>query len=189
MEFNQVVSERRSIFKFKPIPLPVDEIKPLITVATYAPNHHLTQPWRFVLLGKQNQRQLAEFYGIEKAFKAMIPDEKVTERIKQQAIDKMMAVPAILLVTCRLDKQIALQEDDLAATHCAVQNLLLAATDRGIGSQWSTHPVIKDIDAMAAMQINLQAEKCVAMVYLGYADVIPSMAERKSADDVLTILD
>lgn len=188
MEFNQVVRERRSIFKFQDKLVPVDKIKQVVTVGTYAPNHHLTQPWRFILLGPVHQRQLAEFYGVEKAFKAMVPDEQVTARIKQQAIDKMMSVPCILLVTCRLDKQPALREDNLAAVHCAIQNMLLAATNEGLGAQWSTHPVIKDVDAMAAMGIDLTAEKCVAMLYIGYAAVVPPMAVRKPVEEVLTFL-
>ncbi len=188
MEFNQVVMSRRSVFKFQPKPLLVDDIYPLIEAAVMAPNHHLTQPWRFILLGKQTQTRLAEYYGEAKAAKAMAADASVHERIKHKAVEKFLAVPAILLVVCRLDRQPVIREEDLAATHCAIQNLLLAATDKGLGAQWSTHPIIYDDQVMAEVGVDTSKERCSAMIYIGYPEVIPPAPPRKSAQECLTLL-
>ena len=188
MEFNQVVMSRRSVFKFLPNSVLVDDIYPLIEAAVMAPNHHLTQPWRFIWLGKQTQARLAEFYGEAKAAKAMVPDAMLHERIKQKAIEKFLTVPAILLVVCRLDRQPVIREEDLAATHCAIQNLLLAATDKGLGAQWSTHPMIYDTEVMAEVGVDTSKERCCAMIYMGYPDIIPPAPPRKSAQECLTLL-
>lgn len=188
MEFNQVVMCRRSIYKFKSKQVAVDQILPLIEAAVMAPNHHLTQPWRFILLGKQTQLRLAEYYGEAKAAKAMAADAMVYERIKQKAVDKFLAVPAILLVVSRLDRQPIIREEDLAATHCAIQNLLLAATDQGLGTQWSTHPIIYDAQVMAEVGVDTNKERCCAMIYMGYPEAIPPTPPRKSAQECLTLL-
>ncbi len=188
MEFNQVVMSRRSVFKFQSKALVVDDIYPLIEAAVMAPNHHLTQPWRFIWLGKQTQVCLAEYYGEAKAAKAMAADATVHERIKQKAIEKFLAVPAILLVVCRLDRQPVIREEDLAATHCAIQNLLLAATDQRLGAQWSTHPMIYDAQVMTEVGVDTTKERCCAMIYMGYPEVIPPAPPRKSAQECLTLL-
>lgn len=188
MEFNQLVKERRSIFKFCNRLVVVDDILPLIEAAIYAPNHHLTQPWRFIYVGKAHQQRLAFDYAQAKAFKAMAADRQVSDRIRQQAMDKFMAIPALLLVSCRLDKQLIVQEEDIAATYCAIQNILLAATNQGLGAQWSTHDIIKDAESMQQVGIDLTKERCLAMIYLGYPEVIPPVTNRKCVDDVLTCL-
>jgi nitroreductase len=188
MEFNQLVMSRRSVYKFQPKALLVDDILPLVESAIMAPNHHLTQPWRFILLGKQTQSQLAHYYGEAKAAKAMAADAKLYERIKQQAIDKFLAVPTILLVVCRLDPHPIIREEDTAATYCAIQNLLLAVTDQGLGAQWSTHPIIYDAQVMAEVGVDITKERCCAMIYMGYPEVIPPTPPRKSARECLTLM-
>jgi nitroreductase len=188
MEFNQVVMSRRSVFKFQEKPVLVHDILPLVDAAVMAPNHHLTQPWRFILLGSQTQAHLAEYYGEAKAAKAMAADASVHERIKQRAVEKFVAVPAILLVVCQLDRQPVMREEDLAATHCAIQNLLLAATDQGLGAQWSTHPMIYNAQVMAEVGVDTTKERCCAMIYMGYPEVIPPAPPRKSAQECLTLL-
>lgn len=188
MEFNQVVSSRRSVFKFQQKSVLVDDLYPLIEAAVMAPNHHLTQPWRFIFVGRQTQFKLAEYYGEAKAAKAMAADASIHERIKQKAVEKFLAVPAILLVVSRLDRQPVIREEDLAATHCAIQNLLLAATNEGLGAQWSTHPMIYDDQVMSEVGVDTTKERCCAMIYMGYPEVIPPAPPRKSARECLTLL-
>lgn len=188
MEFNQVVMSRRSVFKFLDKAVLVDDITPLIEAAIMAPNHHLTQPWRFIFVGKQTQVRLADYYGEAKAAKAMAADASVHERIKQKAVDKFLSIPAIILVVSRLDRQPVIREEDLAATHCAIQNLLLAATDKGLGAQWSSHPIIYDEQVMSEVGVDVSKERCCAMVYLGYPEIVPPAPPRKSATECLTLL-
>jgi nitroreductase len=99
-----------------------------------------------------------------------------------------MAVPAILLVACCVDNNAIVAEEDYAATCCAVQNLLLAATDQGLGAQWSTHPMLRDAAVLRLLGLDPIKMRLVAMVYLGYPFGVTSVPPRKAAENFLQLL-
>ncbi len=188
MQFNQVVMSRRSIFKFDPKRIELEVIKPLLQAAVMAPNHGLTQPWQFLWLGEQTKVVLAEYYGHARALKKYSVDAAEFKGEKNRAIARFLAVPGVLMVACRVEDDPIVAEEDYAATCCAVQNLLLAATDKGLGSQWSTHPMIRDARVLAALGLGEQKMRLVAMVYLGYPAFIPPEPPRKAVSESLTVL-
>ncbi len=55
-EFGEVLRGRRTIELFLQTPVPVKLVRAAIEAATWAPNHHVTEPWRFYLLGKKNDQ-------------------------------------------------------------------------------------------------------------------------------------
>jgi nitroreductase len=188
MLFNQVVMSRRSIFKFDDKTVVLADIFPLLSAAVMAPNHGLTQPWQFLWVGEQTKTVLAESYGHARALKKCSVDSSDFAEQKSKAVARFMAIPAVLMVACRIDDHPIVAEEDYAATCCAVQNLLLAATDQGLGAQWSTHPMIQDKGVLEVLGLDVQKMRLVAMVYLGYPAVIPPAPPRKAASEFLTIL-
>jgi nitroreductase len=188
MLFNQVVMMRRSIFRFTEKKVLLADILPLLTAAVMAPNHGLTQPWQFLWVGEQTKTAMAESYGHARALKKSSVEtmDFVTE--KNRAVARFMAIPAVLMVACRIDDDPIVAEEDYAATCCAVQNLLLAATDQGLGAQWSTHPMIRDKAVLEALGLDAQKMRVVAMVYLGYPAAVPPEPPRKAASEFLMIL-
>jgi nitroreductase len=188
MEFNQVVMMRRSVFKFDDKRVEFDDILPLLTVAVMAPNHHLTQPWQFLWVGKRTRILLADHYAQARALKKVAIDAPEFASYKAEAVARFMDVPAVLMVSCRIDDNKVIAEEDYAATCCAVQNLLLAATDRGLGAQWSTHPMIRDADVLSLLGLDAQKERLVAMIYVGYPKVVPPAPPRKAVGDCVRLL-
>jgi nitroreductase len=188
MQFNQVVMSRRSIFKFDDKAVALVDILPLLTMAVMAPNHGLTQPWHFLWIGDQTKSTLAKYYGHARALKKYSVDAPDFAEQKSRAVARFMAIPAVLMVACRIDDNPIMAEEDYAATCCAVQNLLLAATDQGLGAQWSTHPMIRDKALLDVLGLDAQKMRVVAMVYLGYPAIIPSEPPRKAASEFLTVL-
>jgi len=188
MEFNQVVRSRRSIFKFESKSVDLNAILPLLDMAVMAPNHHLTEPWQFIWLGHETRRLLAEYYALARANKKCSLNSPDFMTHKLAALDRFMAIPAILMVACKVDDDVLLAEEDYAATCCAVQNLLLAATNNGLGSQWSTHPMIRDKAVLELLGLDHRSMRLVAMVYLGYPKVFPPASPRKPAREFLTVL-
>ena len=55
MDVLEAIHTRRTIFKFKPGGVPKDVIEKIFEAGLWAPNHHLTEPWRFVP-GRRHQR-------------------------------------------------------------------------------------------------------------------------------------
>jgi nitroreductase len=100
---------------------PVDEavVRDLLDLARFAPNHKVTQPWRFRLLGPDTRTRLNEAVGEKEAM-------------------KLGRAPTLVLATAVLSGDPSTDEEDLHATACAVYAVLLGATSRGLASYWRT---------------------------------------------------
>lgn len=180
MDFTQVVHDRRSVFKFTEQSVSLEELLPLISLATLAPNHHLTQPWQFIWVGEHTKHQLAEHYALARASKKLGIESRDTPNFlleKNRAFNKFCATPAILMVACRIEDNPITADEDYAATCCAVQTLLLALTNAGLGAQWSSHPMIHDPNVLSLLGLTSQ-DRVVAMLYIGYPSILPPAPPR-----------
>ncbi|MCH9742071.1 MAG: nitroreductase [Proteobacteria bacterium] len=188
MELVSAIQQRRSVFKFTDQPVGLADIMPLLSLAVLAPNHRLTQPWQFLWVGPQTQQVLSAYYAEAKALKKVDRAHPTFADYYQSAQQRFMETPAILMVACRVNDDPVIAEEDFAATCCAVQNFLLAVTDKGLGAQWSTHPIIRDKRVLDLLKLDAQKTRVVAMVYLGYPAVIPQEPPRRAESEFLTVL-
>src|SRR4051794_24248823 len=113
MDVETAIRTRRTHKVFGADPLSVEEIEGLLELARWAPNHHLTVPWRFRVLGPEALRQLKEAAGPEGAAK----------------LDR---APTLIVVSCVLSGDPVQDEEDLHATAVAAYIVLLAAHARGL---------------------------------------------------------
>jgi nitroreductase len=149
---------------------PVDEavVRDLLDLARFAPNHNLTQPWRFRLLGGETRRRLADAVGEKEAM-------------------KLGRAPTLVLATALLSGDPHTDEEDLHATACAVYAVLLGATERGFASYWRTpaafvDPVVRDLFGLES------SERIVGLIHLGPVLSEPPRKERTPLDEILTVL-
>ena len=56
MTVDDVIRGRRTLKGFRPEPIADDVIAELLDLAVYAPNHHTTEPWRFIVIGPRRSR-------------------------------------------------------------------------------------------------------------------------------------
>jgi nitroreductase len=149
---------------------PVDEatLRALLDLARYAPNHHVTQPWRFRVLGPETRRRLAEAVGGKEA-------------------TKLARAPTLVLATAVLSGDPRTDEEDLHATACAVYAVLLGATGLGLASYWRTPAALETDDARALLALGGD-ERVVGLIHLGPKVSEPPEKDRAPLDDVLTLL-
>ncbi len=145
-----------------------DAIERIIRAATWAPNHRLTQPWRFVVIAGEERGRFVE---------AVTPgmDAKQAESTRT----KLHRSPAIVVVvqqgTASEDETVYLE--DYAACACATENLLLAAHAEGLAGKWSTGDLATSEAARAYLGLSGR-DRIVAYVYLGYAASEPPPRSR-----------
>jgi nitroreductase len=185
MDVLEAIHQRRSVKQFTGRPIGREEIEPLLAAAVTAPNHRLTQPWRFYVLGPAARRAYGETLGARKA-------KKVEDPVAVQAvIDKVaateMALPAMLAVSMILDENAETREEDYAATMMAIQNLLLAAEANGLGTHVKSGAVMGDSRTRAAIGVP-EGERIVAMIQLGEPAAMPEAKMRRPASEVTTWL-
>ena len=172
---------RRMVPRVRPDPLPRELVEELLEAAVRAPNHHLTAPWRFVVLAGDARRALGEAHA--RAIARVRPDLPAEGLVKEAARLERAPVVVVCIVSPRADDPVTAREDRDAVA-AGVQNLLLAAGGRGVGAMWRTgamadEPEVREHLGMAP------AEAIVGFVYLGWPQEAPGPASpRPPLDDV-----
>jgi nitroreductase len=160
---DEVIRSRRTSLLVDPLDeVPDDLVELLIELATWAPNHKRTWPWRFTVLSGDARWRFGEALAAVAASDGRTPPEKVAKlRVKYARS------PIVVLVwTTVADDEVRAREDR-DATAAAVQNLLLAATSFGLGNYWAS--IAEDLTDAARRFAGLDEDHdLVALVYLGW---------------------
>lgn len=168
MDVETAIRARRTHKQYGAGPVPEDVVRELVELARWAPNHKLTNPWRFRLLGPETRRAI---------------DELVSE----QEVAKLRRAPTLLLVTAVQSDDPVLAAEDVQAAAAASYALLLGATSRGLASYWRTpacfrEPAVRDLLGLADNEV------LVSLVHLGPPASDPPPKERAAVEDVFTAL-
>lgn len=178
MHVTQAIQQRRSIKRFTDRPVTREEIDALLTMATLAPNHHLTQPWRFYVLGPDARYAYGLALGARKAKK--LEDPEAARAVRETVATEHRALPAMIAVAMVNSEKPETREEDYAAVLMGVQNLALAAVEAGLGTHIKTGAVMDDPAARAAAHVR-DGERIVAIVNIGVPAEAPPPRERAPA--------
>jgi nitroreductase len=163
MDVLEALRTRRTVGAFAPDAPPREQVERAIEAATWAPNHHLTEPWRFHVLTGDARAELAA------AACATLPPEKDTDEERASVRRKFGRAPVLVVVTQAGDPDDPVRDrEDYAACACATQNLLLAAHAQGLAAKWSTGKLAHSKGARDYLGL-AEHDRIVAYVYLGYA--------------------
>lgn len=169
----EIIHQRRTVYAFKPDPVPEPLLSQALEAAVWAPNHYLTEPWRFYVIGPQTRKKLAERYATLRADKRQQPGTEAWQQVYQQALVRFDAIPGMLLVGQALAEDDIQREEDYAAVCCAIQNFQLAMWAQGVGVQWSTGPIIRDPETFALTGTSEALLRWVGILYYGYPECVP----------------
>src|SRR5260221_1503592 len=179
----EALKGRRSIRQFTAHEVTRADVEAMIDVAVTAPNHRLTQPWRFYVLGPQARHAYGAALGARKAKK--LEDAAAAEALRTKIAEEHAALPLMIAVSVVEDANPEIREEDLAATMMAVQNIALAAMALGLGTHIKTGAIMNDAAARAAVGVP-EGERIVAVLNLGEPAVVPPPKERRSAASLTT---
>lgn len=185
MNVIEAIHTRRTIAKFRPEPVPGDVLARFLSAGIWAPNHHLTEPWQFFILGTETRGRMAVRYAELRMEKA--PPEAVERRarIRQESARKFMEIPVIVAVATLQEGDEQRRREDFAATCCAIQNIQLAAWAEGVGVKWSTAPVIQDPLTYQLLNLDPDRYSVIALLYVGYPAEVPTRERKRPLDDVI----
>lgn len=176
-EFGEVLRGRRTIEMFLQTPVPEKIVRDAVDAAIWAPNHHVTQPWRFYQLGANSIAACVELVC-----------EIVTARKDASAGEFKAASwsqkPGWMVVTCVNSDEDVLQREDYAACAAAVQNFMLYLWKAGIGSKWSSGDITRDPRLFDILGIDFHKESIVGLIWYGYPKLTPTQ-QRADLDEVL----
>jgi nitroreductase len=177
------IGARRSIKEFTNRPVSREQIEALLDAAVLAPNHRLTEPWRFYVLGPEARSAYGAALGARKAKR--IEDPAAAAEVTRKIVEKHAALPAMLAVSVVVAADPEVREEDVAAAWMAIENLSLAAGELGLGPHLTTGAVIPAPAARAAVGVP-DGERIVATLEVGEPAGTPAVRSRKPASSLTT---
>lgn len=175
------IRARRTVKLFLQQPVSRALILEAIEVARWAPNHHLTEPWHFYLLGDESVAKSVEL------IRAIVTERKGA-KVGDFKADDAATRPGWLVVTSVKSDDPLTQQEDYASVCCAIQNLSLYLSEAGLASKWSTGEITRDQRFYDLIGIDADKEFIVGLIWYGYPKVTPTQ-RRKDVADIVTELD
>ncbi len=169
MDVETAIRTRRTHKAFRPEPVDREVLDELFELARWAPNHHLTNPWRFRVLGPRALERLKAAAGPE-------------------AAPKLDRAPTLVVCSCVAAGDELRREEDLLATACAAYIVLLAAHGRGLAGYWRTPGVLRTAAGRAAVGL-ADDERFVSLIHLGRPVQGKHAPERAGVGEIATYLD
>ncbi|MGZ8715674.1 MAG: nitroreductase family protein [Gaiellaceae bacterium] len=168
MSFTELAAARRTHKAFGPEPVPRETLLELFELARLAPNHHLTQPWRFRVLGPESLAHLKDAAG---------PSEAA----------KLDRAPTLIVVSAALSGELIQDEEDVCATASAITLVLLGATERGLASYWRTPGILRTVRGREAVGVP-DGERVLGLIHLGPPAREPAPRERRPVEQYVEFL-
>lgn len=165
---DDLIRGRRTHKSFGPEPVPRETLEELLELARWAPNHHLTNPWRFRVLG---------------------PETRACPKGAADPVEapKLEQAPTLVLASAVLTGDLQQHEEDICATSCAIYAILLAAHERGLAGYWRTPRVLRTKAGREAVGLP-DGERFLGLIHLGLPRGRPPARERAPVDSYLSFL-
>jgi nitroreductase len=176
--FGERLRSRRTVKLFLKQPVSRKIVLEAIEAARWAPNHRVTEPWHFYLLGPESAGRAVELTRVVTA-------ERKGNEIAEFKAQSAAAVPGWLVVTCRRSDDELVEQEDYASCACAIQNFMLYLSAAGAASKWSTGPITRDERFYDLLGIERGEEFIVGLIWYGYPKVIPTQT-RKDVAEIVT---
>ena len=182
----QALTSRRTVYRYKREEVPDRILECAFEAASNAPCHKNTHPWKFYVMGDKTRESLIP--EVEKLAEKKSTDiEELGAKISK-AVEKIFSPPLLICVTSARSPQDPFrEEEDYAATACAIQNMTLSLWGNGVGSQWSTGAITRSEAAYAAIDVSREKERIVGFIKAGYPEKIPSIA-KKAVEEIRAYL-
>ncbi len=169
----EAILGRRTHKVFQSEPVDRETLTEILELARWAPNHKLTNPWRFRVIGPKAREAL----------------KRVAEAHRPGSASKLDRAPTLVCATVRVDgEQETRRREDLLASAAACYIVLLAAHSRGLASYWRTLAEIDTPEGRRALSIP-DEESPIGLLHLGYPRQPQRPPERAPVQSVVSFLE
>jgi nitroreductase len=169
---DELIRTRRTHKAFGPDPVPPAVLLELFELARWAPNHHVTDPWRFRVLGERAKAQL----------------KAAAEEHKPGSGPKLDRAPTLIVASAKQTGDPDQDHEDVLATAVAAYIVLLGAHARGLAGYWRTIPVLATPAGRAATSLP-EDELPIGLLHLGEPRQEQRVPERAPVEEIATFLD
>ncbi len=171
MDLEQAIRTRRTHKAFRAEPVAPGVLDKLFELARWAPNHHVTNPWRFRVVGERTRDELMA----------------LAEQHKPGSAVKLARAPTLVAVTALRSGEPGEDRENLLATAVAAYIVLLGAHARGLAGYWRTVPLLDEPEARALLGL-AESETPVGLLYLGEAVEEQRVPPRAPVETIVSYL-
>jgi nitroreductase len=183
MDAISAIHQRTSVRRFRPDPVSRETIEQLLECAVRAPNHKLTQPWRFTVLTGAARNQFAELRAGHRLKRFDDPGSPEAlagaDKVRRETRD----TPVFVVVMSAVNSDEITREEDYAATMMATANLIIAAESLGLGTYLKTGGIMQDPAVLSLARVP-EGFRIAGIVSLGYPADSEPPRRRKPATDL-----
>ena len=191
----QAIEERRSIRKFSDREISEEDLREILESGIKAPSSKNRQPWKFIVLRKNAKREMVAIFkkGIEREEKgaALLPESRMHLAGARYTVQIAAQAPVVILAVNTLGKgpladltaeESVYQICNIQSVSAAIENMLLAAAQKRIGSLWicDTYFAYEELNQWKGTPGDL-----IAAIALGYPEEAPGPRPRKTLEDVV----
>lgn len=181
LSVRDAIINRRSIKNFNGQPVDLEKINAILEDATWAPNHGLRNPWRFIVAANKEYvkfQDVLKEYGVPKW-------KELSEEDLEKQMKKFLTPGAVVFVIVKEDVRQKERLEDFAAASTLIQNAMLLAWDQGIGTCWKTPPFLDNPKFREELGVKPE-ERIISMLQFGYYDELPKNRVRTPLEDIVT---
>jgi nitroreductase len=194
MSLSSIIEGRRSIRKYKPDAVPKEVLREIISTAFWAPTGQNRQNWEVVVASGRTRDRIAEAVSsvrsfIEAGLRTSLPEKIV--QLSMRFFENFGGAPALILVyipwiPLNMNEEMKNVErfkaerfrfSSLLSAGALAQNILLLASEKGLGTCWMTAP--KAAEEEINNILGIKEMEMIACIPIGYPDQTPPMPPRK----------
>jgi nitroreductase len=188
MDAISAIASRTSVRRFRPDAVPRQIVLQLLECAVRAPNHKLTEPWRFVVLTGRARNRFADIRAGHRLKRYSDPASPEAVAAAEKVRREARETPAFIIVLTAVSPDEITREEDYAATMMATANLMTAAQALGLGTYLRTGGVMRDAALLELAQVP-EGFRVVAVLSLGYPAEAEPARRRKPPSELTRWLD
>ena len=141
------------------------QVEQVLEAATFAPNHHVTNPWRFVVIAGDERGEFGKISAQSK-LRRMAAAGRSIEGEEERLIAKAYRAPVIIAIVIEPAPN-AVEIEEIEAGAAAAQNMCLAAHALGLCTVWRTGDAAYDPDVVRWLGF-AEGSYIIGFIYLGY---------------------
>jgi nitroreductase len=172
MDVADAIRTRRTHKAFGADPVPEPVLRELFELARWAPNHHVTDPWRFRVLGPAARERL----------------RAAAEAAKPGSGGKLDRAPTLIVASAKQTGDASQDREDVLATAVAAYIVLLAAHGRGLAGYWRTPALLREEEGRRAVGIG-EGERFVGLLHIGRPRQERQPPPRQAPEQTVSFLD
>jgi nitroreductase len=183
MDAIDAIQRRTSVRRFRPDPVPRETVQRLLECAVRAPNHKLTEPWRFAVLTGSARDRYAELRADHRLARYADPQSAEAREAADKQRREVLSTPVIIVAMVALSDDETRREEDYAAVMMAIGNLMIAGEALGLGTYLRTGGIMRVPEVIRLVGVP-DGFRIAGIVSLGYPSEVEAPRRRRPATEL-----